>query len=409
MPAPRKESKNMNSVINVNAGIVTNSNRAVSSVNLMEASNQWMNRPADQRFQSLGALRDSVHNRRLRSRSVDVDLTRIHADASSGKLVINSAISPVSPTHWGFTQLAGWVKAPAGYLRRLPVDLTAQCLNDGIKKADRETLKFMTLAKEGTGDLAAVTSQTYGRIWDADVIDAAGRIVERSGGKFHNPMAYARDDHGRIAYDLSGKPLQTPSGLYASDHDCFIFMIDGGSRLEIGPRAKLNRGFFMWNSEVGARSFGLTTFLFNEVCGNHIVWSAQNVNKLVIRHTQGGPYRFDSEAFPTLRAYCEASAQPEIDAITRAQTASLRNLANVERSEWEDNQAKAIAKVASARGVKLTAAEINGAIETANKEEGQCETVWDLVQGLTAYARGFDFIDSRVDLETRAGGLLRTV
>ena len=382
----------------------------MNSLNLMEASNQWANRPADQRFETLAALRASVHARRQRSRSIEVDLPRLKAESVDGELVVNSAIAPVTPTHWGFTQLAGWAGAPAGYLRKLPVDLAAQCLNDGIKNAQRETLKFMTLANEGArGDLAAVTSTQYGRIWDADVIDAAARIVDRSGGKFHNPRAYLRDDRGMIARGEDGSLATAPSGLYASDHDCFVFMIDGGSRLDVGPRAQLNRGFFMWNSEVGARSFGLTTFLFNEVCGNHIVWGAQNVNKLVIRHSSGGPYRFDSEVFPMLKQYAEASAMPEVDAIKRAQVLSLRAATNVDADVWRKDQAKVLASYTKARGVTFTGSEIGNAIETANREEGKCETAWDFIQGLTAYARGFDFIDTRIDLEKRAGQLLATV
>lgn len=382
-----------------------------SSLNLMEASNQWMDRPADQRFESLGELRASVHGRRQRARSIDIELPRLQADTREGELVVNSAIAPVRPTHWGFTQLAGWAGAPAGYLRKLPVDLAAQCLNDGIKKAGRDTLKFMTLSREDApyGDLAAVTSSTYGRIWDADVVDAASRIVDRSGGKFTNPHAYARTEDGRIARGAGGELLTAPSGLYASDHDCFIFMIDGGSRLDAGPRAQLNRGFFMWNSEVGSRSFGLTTFLFNTVCGNHIVWGAQNVQKLIIRHTQGGPYRFDSEAFPLLKQYAEASGAPEIEAIKRAQVISLRDAGGIDRDDWRTDQAGELSTYLKRKGLKFTGGEIAGAIESANKEEGQCETVWDLVQGFTAYARGFDFLDTRVDLEKRAGQILATV
>lgn len=370
-----------------------------SNTNLMDASNQWATRPADQRFADLASLRGAVHARRLRSRSIDVDLPRVTAGLHEGALTINSALAPVRPTHWGFTQLAGWVGAPAGYLRKLPLQLAADCLNDGLKNAPRDTLKFMTLSNEDRpGDLAAVTSSTYGRIWDADVVDACGRIVERSGGKFHNPLAY----------DIAtGQPK--PSGLYASDHDCFLFMIDGGSVLEAGPRAELNRGFFMWNSETGARTFGLMTFLFNKVCGNHIVWSAQNINKLLIRHTQNGPYRFDAEAAPALDAYLNASAQPEIEAVKRAQVLSLRAASNADADTWTKEPEKVIATYAKARGVQFTNSEIREGIATANREEGKCETAWDLVQGLTAYARGFDFIDSRVDLEKRAGDLLRTV
>ena len=53
--------------------------------------------------------------------------------------------------------------------------------------------------------------------------------------------------------------------------------------------------------------------------------------------------------------------------------------------------------------VRLSARE---GVAAAVREEGECRTLWQFVQGLTAYARGFDFIYARTELETRAGKLL---
>lgn len=356
------------------------------STNLMQASTQWMTRPADQRFETLADLKASVNNRRMRSRSVDIDVNAIHVEAKNDTLAINSAITPCEPSHWAFSQFAGMLGAPAGYLRKLPTELAVNCLNAGIKAQPRETMKFMTITDPNgeLNTLQAVTSCTYGRIWDADCVGAVERIVERTNGKFYNPKAY----------DIAtGKPK--PSGLYASDRDCFMFMIDGGSRLDVGPRAQLNRGFFVWNSETGSKTFGLMTFLFNTVCGNHIVWGAQNINKLVIRHSKGGPYRFDSEAAPALMEYVNSSAEQDEAVIRNAMHKALPN------SMEEIDQMLA--------SFNFTKAEVREAIAVAKKEEGQCETLWDLVQGFTAYARGFDFIDARIDLEKRAGQLLKLV
>ena len=47
-------------------------------------------------------------------------------------LLINSGLSAVEPSHWSFGQLAGWVKAPAEYIRRLPAQLAVDNLNHGI-------------------------------------------------------------------------------------------------------------------------------------------------------------------------------------------------------------------------------------------------------------------------------------
>jgi hypothetical protein len=172
-----------------------------------------------------------------------------------------------------------------------------------------------------------------------------------------------------------------------------MFLIDGGSLLDAGPRAQLNRGFIVWNSEVGARTFGLMTFLFNQCCGNHIIWGAQDVNKLVVRHTQNGPSRFDSDAAPTLKAYVEASAVPVENTIRKAQALIIGDKPETV-SEWLNTHGK------------FTKTEIASAISFAKSEEGDCRTLWHAVQGLTAYARGFDYVDARVDLEKRAGALL---
>jgi hypothetical protein len=350
-----------------------------SNQNLYEASEQWRNRPADERFETLDALRQSVQARRLRSRSVDLETNRINITESDNRLVVNSSITACEPTHWSFGQLAVNIGAPASYLRSLPRPLVQQCFEHGLKNANRETVKFMTVARdEGPNILQAVTSATYGRIWDADVVDAVQRVVDRTGNRFNNPK------------DWTGKR----SGLYASDHDVFVFMVDGGSIVDAGPRAQINRGFIAWNSETGAKTFGLMTFLFNYVCGNHIIWGASEVNKLLIRHTSGGPYRFDSQAGPMLKAYVDASAQPVADTIKRAQDYLLPAGKDDELLNW------------TAKHGKFSRSEVREAVNFAKAEEGDCRTLWQLVQGFTAYARGFDFIDSRVDLEKRAGALL---
>lgn len=372
------------------------------SVNLMEAHNQWANRPADQRFETLSALRESVHSRRLRSRSIDIDCARTEVKSQDGLLTINGTITPCEPTHWSFGQLAKNVKAPAAYLRTLPQDLVVANLNHGLKNTrEMDQVKFMTIASEdgAVNTLQAVTSPTYGRVWDADLVTAVEKVVDRSGGKFHNPLAYAP---GRFGDASSAKP----SGLYASDRDIFIFMIDGGSYLEAGgenARDTLHRGFFTWNSEVGSRTIGICTFMHRGACGNHIIWGAEDVNRWVMKHSSGAPERFLNEAAPKLIEYCNRSASAEIATIKKAQDRIL--LASPSDKMTVENLLTAL----DGAGVKFTRSELARAIDFAKAEEGDCRTLWHVVQGLTAYARGFDFVDSRIDLETRAGKLLNLV
>ena len=55
------------------------------------------------------------------------------------------------------------------------------------------------------------------------------------------------------------KGLGGGTGLYAGEQDMFCFMIDPTGWTEIGGES-FAPGFFLWNSEVGRRSLGLSTF-----------------------------------------------------------------------------------------------------------------------------------------------------
>lgn len=363
------------------------------------ANKQWMNRPADERFTNLESLASSVNARRRLSRATDIKLADMRLKVEGeGQLVANSSLAPSVPSHWAFGQLAGLVGAPANYLRNLnDPELVARNVNRSLELAEkaRETMKVMTVLDEDGGDygtMQAVTSRTYGRIWDADCVAAVQRIVERSNGKFHNPK------------DWSG----TPSGLYASDHDVFMFMVDGGSMVDGGgERDQLHRGFIVWNSETGAKTFGLMTFLFRVVCGNHLIWGAEDVTKLLIRHTSGGPGRFDTDAMPALEAYSAGSEKPVQDAIAKAKSIRLITLVNLPGQTVSANPLENIDWVrAFAKKNGFTAPEIRSAIQFARAEEGQCDNLWDMVNGLTASARAIEHMDTRLDLEKRAGALM---
>jgi hypothetical protein len=101
----------------------------------------------------------------------DILLT-VHDPAHGGERTI-------SPSHWGFGQLAQYANAPAAYLRRLPAPLAAINLQWGL---ERDGLRDEALILGSNGDygggpavggtLRAVTSTSYGRIWDREVVAA---------------------------------------------------------------------------------------------------------------------------------------------------------------------------------------------------------------------------------------------
>lgn len=373
----------------------------MSGTTLKTAHNQWANRPADQRFKSLDELMAAMSRRRMHSRAQDVNVQKLHLEASDEGIIVNGETTPSEPSNWAFGQLASTVGAPATYLRRLSPGLAVDCLREGIVKdpeKDRK-VKLMRLESDEEGSiLQAVTSPTYGRIWDADVVKSAQNIVEQTGGRFYNPKAWPVGPDGRTRMGV-GEP--EPGGLYASDRDVFMFLIDGGSMFDVGPRAQLNRGFFMWNSEVGRTTFGFTTFYHNGVCGNHYVFNATGIKTIKIVHRSGAPERFMSEALPELLNYANESAAPIEAMVKKAMKLRIPKLET--KLAFDDVQ-----RFATEKG-DFTKTEIRGAWDCANREEGDCATLWQLTQGFTAYARDFSFIDARVDLEQRAGKLMQLV
>lgn len=363
---------------------------------LTVAHNQWATRPEDERFCSLETLYEHVSKRRTLSREETVNAHDVSAEAfDDGLRVMIEGNDPAAPTNWSFGQLAKAADFRVSELRKLTPETAAIVLNEQIRKRDDQDIKVMRLLGDEHDTIQAVTSPSYGRIFDADVVDMVRKVVDMSDGKFYNPKAYAGGEFG-------AEPV--PSGLYASDRDVFMFMIDGGSMFDEGERAQFNRGFIVSNSEVGRSSLVIMSFLFNMVCGNHYIMGASNINMRRIIHSAGAPGRFATDAFDELMLFAK---QPvDLSPFTRAKEIKLGDIRpgshdyHTERDKW-------IKAFADKYG--FGAGEIRNAISTAVIEEGLCETVFHLAQGFTASARTIPHTDTRVEFERRIGAWLKSV
>ena len=390
--------------------------------NLLTASNQWQNRPADERFVTLIDLKNAVQDRKnvsfegiVETQNLKVVPTPVlGSDRGQDSISLDFVVSAQSNdydnrnldmTHWAFGQISNLAGAPASYLRTLSPELVSQNLNHTLPKT-RETAKLL-LTVNGRTKVRAFTSESYGRIWDIDVVNAVERLCERN-PNWHNPPAYKRNTNRPIPDTDRGTelvPVQTgmenlvlseveAAGLYASDRDIFMFLVDEDHRIEVGNES-LSRGFFVWNSEVGKSSFGLMTFLYRYVCGNHIVWGAQEVREIRIRHSLNAPSKAFSEIMPVLNRYVESSASYEEQTIRKAIEC---HPANDKEGVINWLQKNGFTRVVSER-----------AYEYAVTEEGNGTSLWNIVQGLSAMARDRKHVDARVDLERQAGKLLNSV
>lgn len=354
-------------------------------INLDAASRQWASRPDDQRFLSLDDLAASVSTRRDLSRATNLRLDALSlSNTADGELCATSPEGQsIAFTNWSFAQLAIQVGAPASYLRKLPAPLARVNLEYGLELGDagREVTKMLY----DDGQVRAFTSPSYGRIWDAQVVNAVQRINQDD--RWHVPLK---------AY--GGVNNMHATTLYASDRDVFVFLVDEARPVDVDGQTYF-RGFVTWNSEVGKSAFGLQTFLYSYVCANRIIWGARDVEELRIRHTSLAPDRFVEQAQPALVAMSEASSQPIVEAIRNAKDTQVgKTVADVEAWLARKGFGRAESKLAitlAARG-------------DDTGSSGDPTNLWDVVQGGTAAARTIGHTDSRLDTERRWSDLLRT-
>ena len=367
-------------------------------------SSEWFSRPDDERYLSLDALAASVRARAERSRTRVVESAAIHVEASRDNperldLVLPGAEAPVAPTHWSFGQLASQVGAPAAYLRQLPAALAGINLQYGLSAHRAEQIKTLE-AEDGRVELRAVTGPDYGRIFDYELVEAVQRIAGNGTGDTRWKVPGVLDWTTGI-YNPGVDVTKDTTTLYASDRDVFLFLVDDRNPIEAGklPDGSPDlffRGFYCWNSEVGAKTLGIASFYLRAVCQNRNLWGVEDFQEIKIRHSKYAASRFAHEATPALRNFADSSPMPFLNGIKAARERV------VARSDEDRND--------FLRKCGFSKAETGKIIETVMREEGRPpESVFDFVQGITAVARDKPHQDARLDLEGRAKKLFDRV
>jgi len=365
-------------------------------------SSEWFSRPDDERFLSLTDLHASVNARAARSRTRVVESAAIRVEASRDdaerlELLLPDGDAPAAPTHWSFGQLSSLVGAPASYLRQLPAPLAAINLQYGLTTHRAEQVKTLE-TEDGRMELRAVTGPDYGRIYDHELVSAVMKIAGDGVGDTRWKIPGVLDWSTGV-YNPNAEVSRESTTLYASDRDVFLFLVDDLNPIEAGklPDGSPDlffRGFYCWNSEVGAKTLGLASFYLRAVCQNRNLWGVEDFQEIVIRHSKYASDRFAREAAPALTRFAESSPMPFINSIRAArETIVARN--DEDRSDY-------------LRKRGFSKAETATIIETVLAEEGRPPvSVFDFVQGITAVARGKAHQDARLEMESHARRVLQ--
>jgi hypothetical protein len=354
--------------------------------NISSALTRWRKRPSDQGFATLEGLLEHTSYQRSIAREEVASVGTIEArpvDDMPGALALMGLYDdrPAAATHYSFGQLSGLAKAPAGYLRTLPSDMAADCINYGLRRQRNADVGTLVRANGShLTELSAATGPGYGRIWNRDIV---AEIIDKV-GSFRAPQAGLHyGDQEKMTF-------------FASDRDMFIFLVDEDHPIELhngrgGTTETLYRGIMMWNSEVGATSLGVATFLFRSLCFNRSIFGAKEYGEIRIRHSSGAPGRYLDEVVPAIEAIASSSTIGIEQAIEQARRSRLGNEDDV--TEWL---------------TKRYTKERSQALSMVHfAEEGRpIENLWDVNVAVTAYARQLEHQDARVDLERDAGKVL---
>jgi hypothetical protein len=149
----------------------------------MQASHQWATRPDDERFTSLDDM--VAHFNRIKNESCEVIVPsrRIHVlpqPDHKGLEIVGPNGHPYVPTHWSFGQIASLAEAPAGYLRTMPAEIAADCINYGLQF--KRSIEDVGVLLHKTADnvpaelpgsvntMRAATGPNYGRVWNQEIV-----------------------------------------------------------------------------------------------------------------------------------------------------------------------------------------------------------------------------------------------
>lgn len=376
---------------------------------LNAAHRQWCSRPADQRFWNLQDMHNFCTTVRERSTETHTGLDALRVAATpDDDLVLTRGGGRLGFTNWSFGQLCRRVGAPAGYLADLPAPLAASCINESIKRTGAQNGACKLLHyQNGSNRLRALTGPDYGRIWNSDVTSRLLRLSEEQGwrtppsrtgaceGEESRPATEA--DCMGASFIRPGDKI-SPGGLYASDRDCFAFMVDPTKRIEDGSEGGLYRGFFAQNSEVGDCSWILTFFLFRQTCGNHIIHGGNLLREIRIRHVGTANDRAMRALRAELTDYANSGTGEEERHIIAAKELCLG-------ANKEEVMDRLFGLKVSTRSILSDA--WDRAIENDTvAEDGAPDTAWGYAQALTRYSQTIPYMDKRTDLDRAAGKVL---
>lgn len=352
------------------------------------AAAQYANRPKDESFADLPALIEAARIERANSVERSYNLKDLHVAPT----VSGTDVQLVSPrggatfSHWAFGQTARMIGAPSGYLRTLPPSIVADAVNHGIRQTPAGTTAIVLAKANGNGPIVrSITSESYGRLWDQELYDAAQRNVftsrSVSGDAWIAPPTWAGDT----------------AGTWRGDRDSFVIRVDGGSIVtdpSVSKDGRMYRGILIRNSEVGAASVVIDWVLFEYICGNLNLWGAVVDRRFSRRHVGIRVLRDTIRELSSLAHQWTNRSAKQDEAI-------IRTLIGTELAHTKETV------IDELRAIGYTKDQAESAYLTCERTfEASPRSYWGLAQGTTRDSQTAGYQDERYSLDQLAAKLM---
>ena len=362
-------------------------------------------RPSDANHGSMEDLLEAAEQEMDQSRTVKTTSDKIKFTTSEGRFSLNVDGQNALPlTNFSMTQAAGMAKIQTNTLERLHArerdDLVVDNLNalfpnkDGNDKFilirdryDENGIEIESVAR-------AINGGAYSRLWDFQVFAEMQDFLLPRG--FTPNLPPLRSDAMR-----SGFMHGLDTGLFRGDQCSFGFFFVGqdlvGDSKMLGG---LKPGMMVWNSEVGARSFGYHTFYYHEKSGSIIIWTPAKHGRKRFVH-RGDIQKAFKEYVTTLEDVAD-NFQPRF-------TADLADFERAANTPYAVDEGAAVQRLHN--DLKMSANNAKAAIAAAKLPQnsyGLPLSIWNVALGIAWEAGQTGRAESLVDSTLVATKMMRS-
>lgn len=335
-------------------------------------------RPADASFNDMGKLLEVSEQEMNQSRVIPTRAANMSFSVSDeGQFNVEVDGRPFPLTNFSLTQVAQMAKLPTHVLenlhRRQRDDLVVENLKT-LFPNDRAKNKFI-LVRDHYGDDGSINSVArainggdYSRLWDYEVFSEMEDLLMDRGFTPRLPELMPHATRSGFMHGLH-------TGLFRGDQCSFgFFFLEDESLKDCEDLGGLVPGMLVWNSEVGARSFGYHTFYYHEASGSIVIWTPAKHKRKRFVH-RGNVKKAFKEYLRVLEDVAENFKQRFEDAVEVFENAAYTPFAL--------DAGRAIEKLNKSH--KMSAVEAKATIAAARRREnsfGQPLSIWNVALGI---------------------------